>query len=151
MLPMMPIFIALWGTFNQSIELRGAPFVGWIRDLSQPDQAFFIPIAGYIVPVNVLPLIYCALMLWSQSRQQVEMPNAAAMKIIPIFFVVLFWSIASGVILYFVISMSMDTVQRMLMDKFGHHPELAAAPAVSTSAVARPRKTPVRSRSRRKR
>lgn len=171
MLPMMPIFIALWGTFNQAIELRGAPFVAWIQDLSQPDQAFFIPIAGYIIPINVLPLIYCALMLWSQSRQKIDMPNAGVMKIMPLFFVFIFWSIASGVILYFVISMTMDTVQRMLMDSFGRQKGTVKAPAVSmparlggeagktskkvkapaASTPARPRKAVSRSQSRRKR
>ncbi len=150
MLPTLPIFIALWGTFNQAIELRGAPFVGWIQNLSEPDQAFFVPIAGYIIPINILPLLYCVLMLWSQSRQKVEMPNAAAMKVIPIVFVFFFWSIASGVILYFVVSMSVDTVQRILMDKFSHEeaPQKARA---GPSASSRPKKTGTRSQSRRKR
>jgi len=149
MLPTLPIFIALWGTFNQAIELRGAPFVGWIQNLSEPDQAFFIPIAGHIIPINILPLLYCVLMLWSQSRQKVEMPNAAAMKVIPIVFVFFFWSIASGVILYFVVSMSVDTVQRILMDKFGH--EEAPQKARAAPAISRARKPGSRSQSRRKR
>ncbi len=149
MLPTLPIFIALWGTFNQAIELRGAPFVGWIQDLSQPDQAFFLPIAGHIIPINVLPIMYCVLMLWSQSRQKVDTPNAGMMKIIPIVFVFFFWSIASGVILYFVVSMTVDTLQRIYIDKFGHHEVPIRTPAVSSPE--RVRKVVSRSKSRRKR
>ncbi|MFH1744134.1 MAG: YidC/Oxa1 family insertase periplasmic-domain containing protein [bacterium] len=149
MLPTLPIFIALWGTFNQAIELRGAPFIGWIQDLSQPDQAFFLPIAGRIIPINILPIIYCVLMLWSQSRQKIETPNAGMMKVIPIVFVFFFWSIASGVILYFVVSMTVDTLQRIYIDKFGHHETPTRAPAGSIPE--RVRKAAGRSKSRRKR
>ncbi len=148
MLPTLPIFIALWGTFNQAIELRGAPFFWWIQDLSQPDQAFFLPLAGYIIPINILPIMYCVLMLWSQARQKIEAPNAAMMKILPIMFVFFFWSIASGVILYFVVSMTMDTCQRILMDRFG---EKETATRVSeVPALERVRASGGRSQSRRK-
>lgn len=120
MLPMMPIFIALWGVFSNSIELRGEPFVGWITDLSKPDGAFFFPIMGWIIPINVLPLTYALAMYWSQSRQQQpDTPNANVMKMIPFIFVFFFWNFASGVILYFVVSILIDTVQRLVMDLFG--------------------------------
>ena len=148
MLPTIPIFIALWGTFNQAIELRGAPFVWWIQDLSQPDQAFFLPLAGYIIPVNILPIMYCILMLWSQARQKIEAPNAAMMKVLPVVFTFLFWSIASGVILYFVVSMTVDTCQRIIIDKFG---EKETATRVSeVPALERVRASGGRSQSRRK-
>ena len=149
MLPTLPIFIALWGTFNQAIELRGAPFIGWIQDLSQPDQAFFLPIAGHIIPINILPLMYCALMLWSQSRQKIETPNAGMMKMIPIVFVFFFWSIASGVILYFVVSMTVDTLQRLFMDKFGR--QEVPTTEMSIPAPERVRKATGKGQSRRKR
>ncbi len=118
MLPTLPIFIALYSTFRVAVELRGAPFFGWINDLSAPDSAFFIPIGTYIFTVNILPLAYAVLMLWSTSQQKVEGPNATMMKIFPLMFVFFFWSIASGVILYFVISIFIDVSQRMIMEKF---------------------------------
>lgn len=114
----IPIFIALYATFNMAVELRGAPFMGWIDDLSTPDRAFYIPLLGSVFTVNILPLAYAALMLWSTSQQKMEGPNAQAMKIMPIMMIFFFWSIASGVILYFVISIAIDTVQRLVMDKF---------------------------------
>jgi len=118
MLTTVPIFIALYATFAMAVELRGAPFLGWIRDLSAPDGAFFLPLGSTIFTVNILPIAYAVLMLWSSSQQKVEGPNAAMMKIFPLIFVFFFWSIASGVILYFVISIFIDVLQRTVMDKF---------------------------------
>ncbi|MGC9328958.1 MAG: membrane protein insertase YidC, partial [Candidatus Hinthialibacter sp.] len=117
MLTTIPIFIALYATFAMAVELRGAPFFGWIQDLSAPDNAFFLPISSYIIPVNILPIAYAVLMLWSTSQQSMEGPNAAAMKILPLIFVFIFWTIASGVILYFVVSIFLDVCQRLIMDK----------------------------------
>lgn len=113
----IPVFIALYATFAMAVELRGAPFIGWIQDLSAPDGAFFVPIGSYIIPINILPLAYAILMLWSTSQQSMEGPNATAMKIVPLIFVFFFWSIASGVILYFVVSIFIDVLQRIIMDK----------------------------------
>ncbi len=118
MLPTIPIFIALYATFGMALELRGATFFAWIQDLSAPDSAFYLPLGDYIFTVNILPLAYAALMLWSTSQQKIEGPNATMMKILPLIFVVFFWSIASGVILYFVISIFIDVCQRLLLEKF---------------------------------
>ena len=117
MLPTIPIFIALYATFGMALELRGAPFFGWIKDLSAPDGAFYIPVSAYIIPINILPIAYALLTLWSTSQQKVEGPNATTMKIMPLIFVYFFWTIASGVILYFVISIFIDVTQRIVTDK----------------------------------
>lgn len=117
-LPTIPIFIALYATFAMAVELRGASgLYGLISDLSSPDYAFFIPVMDWIVPINVLPVAYCLLMFWSMSMQKMEGPNATAMKIMPLMMVFIFWSMASGVILYFVISIFIDVVQRKIIEK----------------------------------
>ena len=56
-------------------------------------------------------------MLWSSRSAKIEGPNAAMMKIMPIMMVFFFWNIASGVILYFVVSIFIDTMQRFITDK----------------------------------
>ena len=123
MLTTIPVFIALYATFAMAVELRGEPFFGWIQDLSAPDGAFFIPLSSYVIPINILPIAYAILMLWSTSQQAMAGPNATAMKIMPLIFVFFFWSIASGVILYFVISIFIDVTQRLIMDKIkGNEP-----------------------------
>jgi len=126
MLPTIPIFIALYATFGMALELRGAHFFSWINDLSAPDGAFYLPFGGYIFTVNILPLAYAALMFWSSSQQKVEGPNANMMRMFPLIFVFFFWSIASGVILYFVISIFIDVMQRLVLERF-HGKEPAAA------------------------
>lgn len=128
-LPTIPIFIALYGTFSTSVELRGAEFFAWIHDLSVPDGAFYIPIGAYIFTVNILPLAYAVLMLISTSLNKVEGPNATAMKIVPLVFVFFFWSIASGVILYFVISIAIDLTQRLILDRLTRDDEPVPAKA----------------------
>ncbi len=117
-LPTIPIFIALYATFGMAVELRGAEgLYGIISDLSRPDYAFFVPAFGFIIPINILPVAYCLLMLWSMSMHKMEGPNATMMKIMPLMFVFIFWSMASGVILYFVISIFIDVLQRKIIEK----------------------------------
>jgi len=105
----MPIFIALYTCFGSAIELRGASFL-WIKDLSAPDTIFRIylpftlPIVGAILPVNVLPIMYGGLSIWQQSRMPMDPKQANLMRFLPLFFVVLFYNFASGVILYFFFS-----------------------------------------------
>jgi len=117
MLPTIPIFIALYATFGMSVELRGEPFLWWIQDLSAPDSAFHIPFGAYIFTVNILPLAYTILMYLNMSRQKMEGPNAAMMKILPFVFIFIFWGMASGVILYFVINIFIDLIQRIVTDR----------------------------------
>jgi len=49
MLPQLPLFFALYRVFGNTIEFRGAYFVGWISDLSAPDRLFILPIVMVIV------------------------------------------------------------------------------------------------------
>ncbi|MDP8243782.1 MAG: YidC/Oxa1 family insertase periplasmic-domain containing protein [Candidatus Hinthialibacter antarcticus] len=133
----IPIFVALYSTFSLSVELRGAPFFGWITDLSQPDAAFYIPLASYIIDINILPIAYTLLMFISMSMQKMEGPNAAAMKIMPFVFVFIFWQIASGVILYFVISMLIDVIQRIIIEKTNKEDLLAPPPTEKKRSAAR--------------
>lgn len=128
-LPTIPIFIALYATFAMAVELRGAEgLYGLIGDLSRPDYSMFIPVMGWILPVNVLPIAYCVLMFWSMSFNKMEGPNAVAMKIMPLMMVFIFWSMASGVILYFVISIFIDVIQRKIIEKL-QQSDLPTAPA----------------------
>lgn len=133
----IPIFIALYATFSMSVELRGAPFFGWINDLSQPDAAFYLPLGGWIIDVNILPIAYAILMFISMTLQSVDnSPNAQAMRIMPMIFVFFFWSIASGVILYFVVSMSIDVTQRLIIEKL-HKDDMPAPPEPPANKKAR--------------
>jgi YidC/Oxa1 family membrane protein insertase len=87
-LPQMPIIMALWRLMQSSIELRGAPFVGWLTDLSQPD------------PYYVLPIIMTVAM-FLQQRLSTKDPRQKMMTyILPLVFGFLFRNMAAGLNLY---------------------------------------------------
>ncbi|MBZ0255584.1 membrane protein insertase YidC [bacterium] len=136
----IPIFVALYSTFYLSVELRGAPFFGWINDLSQPDAAFYIPWGSTILDINILPIAYTLLMFISMSMQKIDNPNAAAMKFMPFIFVFIFWHIASGVILYFVVSMLIDVTQRFIIEKTHSEDPLTPPPKEKKKSAARSKK-----------
>jgi YidC/Oxa1 family membrane protein insertase len=127
LLLIMPIFIALYTCFGNAIELRGASFL-WIKDLSAADTIFYIflpfplPFIGSIIPVNVLPILYGALSIWQQSRMPMDPKQANMMRFLPLFFVVLFYNFASGVILYFFFSNLLMVVGQILHEKHKKQP-----------------------------
>jgi YidC/Oxa1 family membrane protein insertase len=92
----IPIFYGLYYVLRDSVELRQAPFFGWIHDLSAADPYF------------VLPILYTIVML----VQQWMMPPAAGMdptqakmmKFMPLMFAVIFLFFPSGLVLYYVVN-----------------------------------------------
>ena len=70
----------------------------------------------------------------SMRSSTMEGPNVMIMKMMPFIFVIFFWTIASGVILYFVISILIDLIQRLVLDKLSHDDPLAATASPSPDA-----------------
>jgi len=101
-----PVFIGLFYALQSSIELRQAPFVAWIDDLSVPEELFVIP--GLDLPLRVLPLVMGASM-WLQQKltPQTAMDPAQQqmmMTLMPVMFTVLFYQFPSGLVLYWMVS-----------------------------------------------
>ncbi len=96
MLLQMPIFIALFTTLRNTIELRGASFL-WMKDLSLPDTVVYI--AGSI-PLNPLPLIMGLSTYWQQKISTVDPEQAKMMVFMPVLFTVMFYNFSSGLVLY---------------------------------------------------
>ena len=98
MLLQMPIFIALYELFSSTIELRQAPWMLWITDLSLPDE---IDIGGF--PLHVLPLLMATAMFF-QSRMTMKDPKQAALVyIMPPVMVFIMWDFSSGLVLYWTV------------------------------------------------
>ena len=101
-----PVFIGLFYALQSSIELRQAPFIGWITDLSVPESLFVIP--GLDLPFRVLPLIMGGSMVLQQKlTPQTSMDPAQAqmmMTIMPVMFTLLFYQFPSGLVLYWMVS-----------------------------------------------
>jgi YidC/Oxa1 family membrane protein insertase len=105
MLLQLPVFIGLFYALRSSIDLRHAPFVGWIDDLSAPDALFVIPGVG--IPLRVLPLVMGATMVLQQkiTPMQVDPAQARMMMIVmPVMMTVLFYQFPSGLVLYWMVS-----------------------------------------------
>ena len=94
MLVMMPVLIAFYALLGQAIELRGADFGWWIKDLSQPDPYFAIPI---LVGVT---------MFWQTwlSPTTTDPAQRNMMLVMPIMFSFIFLTTAAGTALYWLIS-----------------------------------------------
>jgi YidC/Oxa1 family membrane protein insertase len=101
-----PVFIGLYYALQSSIDLRQAPFFGWIRDLSAPEQVATLPVVD--LPVRILPLIMGGSMVLQQRlTPSTSMDPAQArmmMTVMPVMFTVLFYQFPSGLVLYWLVS-----------------------------------------------
>jgi YidC/Oxa1 family membrane protein insertase len=98
----IPVFIALYWVLLASIELRHAPWLGWIHDLSAPDPYF------------ILPVIY-AVSMFVQTRlnpQPADPVQARVMLIMPIMFSVFFLFFPAGLVLYWVVQNLLSILQQ---------------------------------------
>ncbi len=129
MLLQMPLLFALFIVFRSTIELRGAPFMLWIDDLSQPDALiplpFSLPLYGN--QISLLPLLMGASMFVQQkmSATQANPQQKMMTQFMSVFFVVLFNQFPSGLNLYY----TLFNVLTILQQKYMVHPkEVASLP-----------------------
>ncbi|HEX29468.1 TPA: membrane protein insertase YidC [Candidatus Poribacteria bacterium] len=115
MLLQLPIFWALFNMLREAIELRGAHFILWIRDLSEPDTLGMIP--GIGIPIRVLPILMGISMFYQQkiSTASTDPQQAKYMKYMPLIFTFIFFSLPSGLVLYWLTSNLLTILQQYLM------------------------------------
>ncbi len=113
----MPIFFALYAVLFHTIELRQEPFVFWIRDLSQPDVVFNLPFALPLIGsgVALLPIIM-GVTSYFQSKATMVDPNQKMMvTMMPIMMTFIFFTMPSGLVLYWLTSNLFTIGQKFLM------------------------------------
>jgi YidC/Oxa1 family membrane protein insertase len=141
MLIQLPIFVALYTLFNQSIDLRGATFL-WIRDLAAPDTLvdltrygldFRVPLIGHIAGINLLPILMGVSQYFiskltptpSRDPQQKQM-----MMMLTFMFPVMFYNLPSGLFLYWLINNVWQTTHQIITNRsIAKPPESGAAVA----------------------
>lgn len=98
----IPVFIALYWVLLESVELRQAPFIFWIKDLASAD------------PYHVLPLIMGATMLIQQKLNPAppDPMQAKVMMFLPVLFTALFWNFPSGLVLYWIVNNTLSIMQQ---------------------------------------
>ncbi|MBS0211617.1 MAG: membrane protein insertase YidC [Proteobacteria bacterium] len=111
MLIQIPIFLALYRVLLYSVELRHAPWIGWIHSLSDADPYF------------VLPAIYLVVMFFTQRLSPtpgMDPMQKKMMQAMPLVFGVMFAFFPSGLVLYYVMNGSLGLLQQWwLMRKHG--------------------------------
>lgn len=105
----IPVFIALFNILYNTIELRQAPFMLWIRDLSDKD------------PYYVLPIIMGISMFFQQYTQPTSMdPTQAKMMLfLPVIYTFFFLNFPSGLVLYWLVNNVLSILQQYMMNREG--------------------------------
>lgn len=110
MIAQLPIFFAFYQMLYQAIELRHAPFFGWITDLSAPDRLFSfdfsIPFMEAPYGIPVLTLLMGASMFLQQKMtpQAGDETQAKIMMMMPLFMTFIFINFSSGLVLYWLVN-----------------------------------------------
>jgi YidC/Oxa1 family membrane protein insertase len=93
MLLQIPFLYGFYQVLVLSIEMRHAPWILWIRDLSAPEG----------IAIKTLPILLCATQFLLQKMSPMPSPDPAQQKMMmymPLMFLFLFWSMSSGLVLY---------------------------------------------------
>jgi YidC/Oxa1 family membrane protein insertase len=102
MLIQIPVFIALYYVLIESVQLRQAPFIFWIHDLSAKDPYYILPI-----------LMGCSMFLTQKlSSVSVDPNQAKMMLILPLVFTVLFANFPAGLVLYWLVNNCVQGIQQ---------------------------------------
>jgi YidC/Oxa1 family membrane protein insertase len=104
----VPVFVALFNILYTTIDLRQAPFMFWIHDLSEKDPSY------------VLPILMGATMVLQQKLQpsQMDPKQARLMLLMPVFLTVLFLSFPSGLVLYWITNNLLSIGQQVITMKY---------------------------------
>jgi YidC/Oxa1 family membrane protein insertase len=112
----MPVFFALYMVLGRAIELRGAPFFGWISDLALPDVILPMIKIPFIFPLGIaiLPIFMAASLLWLNKLTIKDPQQQALVWIMPIMMLVFSGSFPSGLVLYWTVSNLFSVAQTWL-------------------------------------
>jgi YidC/Oxa1 family membrane protein insertase len=103
----IPVFISLYWVLLASVEMRNAPWLGWIHDLAAPDPFYILP-------------VLMAISMFIQTRLNPTPPDpiqAKVMMFMPIAFSVMFFFFPSGLVLYWVVNNVLSITQQYVITK----------------------------------
>lgn len=114
----IPVFIALYWVLLASVEMRNAPWILWVNDLSAPDSLFGeLPFIG--MPIGLLPILM-AITMFVQMKLNPPPPDpiqAKVMMAMPIVFSVFFFFFPSGLVLYWLVNNVLSIAQQWYVMK----------------------------------
>ena len=114
----IPVFFALYKVLLQSIELRHAPFMLWITDLSAPDRLYLGFDLPYLGGLPVLTLLMGASMFFQQklTPTSADPTQAKIMMFLPVVFTFMFLNFASGLVLYWFVNNLLSILQQQMIN-----------------------------------
>jgi YidC/Oxa1 family membrane protein insertase len=111
----IPVFIALYWVLLSSVELRGAPWILWVHDLSLPDTSISDVLGlTQFFPIGILPIVM-AISMFVQTKLNPTPPDpiqAKVMMYMPIMFSIMFFFFPSGLVLYWVVNNLLSIAQQ---------------------------------------
>ncbi len=129
----IPVFFALYKVLYITIEMRHAPFYGWIHDLSAPDPTSWVNLFGllpyevpaiflaggilHILSLGIWPIIM-GVTMWLQMRLNPQPPDPVQQKIfamMPIVFTFMLGSFASGLVIYWSWNNTLSIIQQVII------------------------------------
>lgn len=122
----IPVFFSLYKVLNIAIEIRHAPFIGWIKDLSAPDPLTFSQMLHIYVPgfidIGLWP-VFMGFTMWMQQKLNpapVNKDQARMFALMPVFFTFMLGHFASGLVIYWTLSNILSIIQqKAIMRKNG--------------------------------
>ncbi len=115
----MPFFFALYSALINGIDLWQAPFMLWMQDLSMPDT--IAQVAGF--NVNILPVLMTISTFLQQKLTTVDtgagQQQKIMMTVMPLMFIFIFWSMPSGLVLYWTLQNVFQVAHQLVVNKFG--------------------------------
>jgi len=122
----IPFLYGFYRVLELPIELRHAPWILWITDLSAPDR--FHPFG---LPLPILPTVMIISMFVMQKMTPVATADPSQqrmMMVMPIAFGIMFYNFASGLVLYFLTANIVGILQQLMINKLMPMPQTAPAP-----------------------
>ena len=113
----IPIFFAFFYVLQTAAEFRGAPFLGWVTDLSQMDTVCTLTILGWDLPINILPVVMAISMIvqMSMTPQAGDPMQQRIMKFMPVVFFLFCYTYPSALALYWTTTNIISIIQTIII------------------------------------
>jgi YidC/Oxa1 family membrane protein insertase len=124
----IPVFFSIYKVLYVTIEMRQAPFYGWIKDLSAPDPTTIFNLFGLLsftppsfLMIGVWPLLMAGTMYLQQrmSPAPADPVQAQVMKLMPVMFLFMFGGFPAGLLIYWTWNNILSIVQQYYVNKLG--------------------------------
>jgi YidC/Oxa1 family membrane protein insertase len=133
MLLIFPVFIALYKVLLVTIEMRHAPFYGWVHDLSAQDPTSLLNLFGLlpfdphtalpgfmmILSIGIWPILY-GITMWLQTKMNpapADPMQAKMFAFMPLIFTFVFGSLPAGLVMYYTWSNTLNMLQQYIIMK----------------------------------